>query len=223
MRPFLVLPRPVLAVVFDMDGLIFDTEPLYRDAIIAAAMDRGHDMPLPLCLSTIGLTSKETRAVLVAHYGPTFDFDTLWKAAADRFETLVETQLYLKPGVVELLDALDKAGLPRAIATSSSHNSVQHHLAVHGITHRFPEVIAQGDYARGKPSPDPYLKAAERLAIDPAHCLALEDSYNGVRAASGAGMMTVMVPDLLPATAEMEKLCVRIVRDLCEVRDLINM
>jgi beta-phosphoglucomutase-like phosphatase (HAD superfamily) len=67
-------------------------------------------------------------------------------------------------------------------------------------------VVAQGDYVRGKPNPDPFLKAAERLGVEPARCLALEDSHNGVRAASGAGMMTIMVPDLLASTPEMERL-----------------
>jgi beta-phosphoglucomutase-like phosphatase (HAD superfamily) len=74
----------------------------------------------------------------------------------------------------------------------------------------------------GKPDPDPFLKAAERLGVDPELCVALEDSHHGVRAASGAGMMTIMVPDLLSPTSEMEELCVCIVQDLHEVRTLIN-
>ena len=82
-------------------------------------------------------------------------------------------------------------------------------------------MIARGDYARGKPNPDPFLTAAERLGVAPADCLALEDSHNGVRAASAAGMMTVMVPDLLDATQEMHALCVRIARDLHEVREML--
>ena len=81
---------------------------------------------------------------------------------------------------------------------------------------------AQGDYAHGKPNPEPFLKAAEQLGVEAEPCLALEDSYNGVRAAFSAGMMTVMVPDLLGATAEMEKLCLRIVQDLHEVCALIE-
>jgi beta-phosphoglucomutase-like phosphatase (HAD superfamily) len=82
-------------------------------------------------------------------------------------------------------------------------------------------VVAQGDYARGKPHPDPYIEAARRLGVAPELCLALEDSHNGVRAASSAGMMTIMVPDLLDPTEEMRTLCVRIAQDLHEVRDLL--
>jgi beta-phosphoglucomutase-like phosphatase (HAD superfamily) len=81
--------------------------------------------------------------------------------------------------------------------------------------------VAHGDYANGKPAPDPFLKAAERLGVAPALCLALEDSHNGVRAASAAGMMTVMVPDLIAPTDEIQRLCTRVVADLHEVRRLV--
>jgi beta-phosphoglucomutase-like phosphatase (HAD superfamily) len=82
-------------------------------------------------------------------------------------------------------------------------------------------VVARGDYPRGKPNPDPFLTAAGAIGVEPAHCLALEDSHNGVRAAHGAGMMTVMVPDLLEPTEEMLSLCVRILNSLHEVPALI--
>jgi len=82
--------------------------------------------------------------------------------------------------------------------------------------------VAAGDYACGKPNPDPFLTAAAKLGAEPASCLALEDSHNGVRAAAAAGMMTVMVPDLLPATTEMRSLCVAIAEDLHQVADLLR-
>lgn len=216
------LRSKIRAVVFDMDGLIFDTEALYRDAIMAVASEGGHDMPLSFYLSTIGLTGTDTRTVFRERYGPAFDFDAFWKMASDRFHEMAKVQLRLKPGVVELLDVLDAASLPRAIATSSWHEDVRIHLNAHDLRDRFHAVVAHGDYARGKPNPDPYLKAAERLGIAPGSCLALEDSYNGVRAASGAGMTTIMVPDLLAATAEMEELCLHVVPDLHHVRALIE-
>jgi HAD superfamily hydrolase (TIGR01509 family) len=124
--------------------------------------------------------------------------------------------------VVEVLDELDRLGLPRGIATSSRHQDVEHHIGHHGLRERFHPVVAHGDYARGKPAPDPYLTAAERLGVAPEDCLALEDSHNGVRAAAAAGMMTIMVPDLLEPTAEMRDLCIRIARDLHEVRELLS-
>src|SRR5215510_5372713 len=105
---------------------------------------------------------------------------------------LAATRLSLKPGAIELLDTLDDLRLPRAIATSSSHQTVQHHLTAHNLVGRFHEIVGHGDYAGGKPAPDPFLKAAERLGVEPRLCLALEDSHSGVRSACSAGMMTVM-------------------------------
>jgi HAD superfamily hydrolase (TIGR01509 family) len=212
------LPRAPHAVIFDMDGLIFDTEVLYRAAMILAAQSRGHEMPLPLFLSMIGLPGDSSRRVLNDHFGEAFDVDAFWASSHEHFQGMTAARQFLKAGVIELLDALDAANLPRAIATSSGHNSVEHHLTHHGLEGRFHAVIAQGDYKRGKPHPDPFLKAAERLGVAPELCLALEDSHNGVRAASSAGMMTVMVPDMLDPTEEMHTLCVRIARDLHEVR-----
>ncbi len=216
------LPRKVRAVVFDMDGLLFDTETLYRDATIAAALEAGHDMPLELYLSTIGTPLQGTREIFEAHYGAGFGFDDFWAKAKQRFAMAVETQLRLKAGVIELLALLDELALPRAVATSSHHEHARHHLTAFGLTDRFHAVIAHGDYARGKPHPDPFLKAAERLGVEPARCLALENSYHGVRAASSAGMMTIMVPDLMMPTPEMEKLCVHIAADLHEVCGLMK-
>jgi HAD superfamily hydrolase (TIGR01509 family) len=216
------LPRSVHAVVFDMDGLIFNTEELYRDAAMAAAVAGGHDIPLSFYLSTLGTPVEATRMAFTERYGQAFDFDLFWMAAKKHFYETVDMQLRLKAGVVELLDILDSAGLPRAIATSSSHENAQHHLAALDLLDRFPIVIARGDYSRGKPNPDPFLKAAERLGVQAGNCVALEDSHNGIRAASGAGMMTIMVPDLLPPTREMEQLCLCIVEDLHEVCTLIR-
>jgi len=134
---------------------------------------------------------------------------------------MASTRLSLKPGAIELLDALDDLRLPRAIATSSAHHTVEHHLTAHNLAGRFHEIVGYGDYASGKPAPDPFLKAAERLGVEPRLCLALEDSHNGVRSASSAGMITIMVPDLLEPTDEIRGLCTFVARDLHEVRSLI--
>lgn len=215
------LPRRPAAVVFDMDGLLFDTEVLYQEAALSAAAEGGHDVSSGIIRRTIGLPWAQGRSLLLAHFGPAFpvdEFETTW---VRHFDLLAETRLALKPGATELLDALDELGLPRAIATSSSHRTVQHHLAAHDLVGRFHTIVGHGDYAAGKPAPDPFLKAAERLGVEPRLCLALEDSYNGVMSASAADMMTVMVPDLLEPTDKIRALCALIVRDLHEVRGLI--
>lgn len=112
-------------------------------------------------------------------------------------------------------------GVPRAIATSSRHETARDHLSAHSLTKRFHAVVAHGDSAASKPAPDPYLLAASRLGVAPSLCLALEDSHNGVRSASSAGMMTVMVPDLLEATDEIAALCTFVATDLHAVREAV--
>jgi HAD superfamily hydrolase (TIGR01509 family) len=216
------LPRSPAAVVFDMDGLLFDTERLYEEAALAAAAELGHEMDAAFFRSTVGFPWLVTRARLIELYGSTFAVDELRGVARRIFQEMVDRELPLKPGVVELLGLLDEFGLPRAIATTSARATVDHHLGAHGLADRFHHIVAHDDCERHKPDPDPFLKAAGLLGVQPAHCLALEDSHNGVRAASAAGMMTVMVPDLLPVTEEMRTLCLHIVEDLHHVRRLFD-
>jgi HAD superfamily hydrolase (TIGR01509 family) len=215
------LPHVPAAVIFDMDGLIFDTEALYQQAFLAASSAAGHNLPTTLIQSTIGVPWVQSRLLFLEQMGSDFPVDQYGNEVTDRFEKLATTQLRLKPGVVELLDVLDQFHLPRCIATSSAHSTVQNHLSAHGLVDRFHAVIAYGDYVSSKPSPDPFLTAAKRLGVEPAQCLALEDSYNGVRSASTAGMITVMVPDLLIPTPEIRSLCAGVVSDLHTVRKLI--
>jgi HAD superfamily hydrolase (TIGR01509 family) len=206
-----------------MDGLLFDTEALYRDAFASAAEGIGRELPEPVFHSLIGLPGEASRRLLLDHFGEDFDVDGLWEASAEHFHALARGQDFLKAGVREFLDLLDDLALPRAIATSSRHEDVAFNLGRHGLEGRFHAVAARGDYPRGKPHPDPFLVAAQRLEAAPAHCLALEDSHNGVRSAAAAGMMTVMVPDLLAPTGEMESLCARIVEDLHAAADLVRL
>jgi HAD superfamily hydrolase (TIGR01509 family) len=215
------LPFMPAAVVFDMDGLLFDTEALYEEAIRAAASEAGHDFNPALFRHMLGGVWLKNRALLLDHFGDAFPIDELRTAWMRHFALMAETRLALKPGAAELLDTLDELRLPRAIATSSSHHDVHHHLAAHGLTGRFDAIVANGDYAAGKPAPDPFLKAAQLLRAEPVSCLALEDSFNGVRSASAAGMMTVMVPDLLEPTDEIRSLCAGVQPDLSAVSDLI--
>ena len=217
----MLLPRPVRAVVFDMDGLLVDSETVYCEALTAQAAEMGHDLPPDVLKRMIGHSWAGSAVVLREHFGDGFDTDRLRDGSIERFYELAQAEIALKTGVMELLDHLDELGLPRAICTSSRRADVDHHLAAHDLAHRFNAILAQGDYPRPKPNPDPYLKAAEALGFPPQDCLALEDSHNGVRAAAGAGMMTIMVPDMLDPTEEMRSLCIRIARDLHEVRELL--
>ena len=216
------LPQPPAAVVFDMDGLLFDTEALRQEALLLAATDGGHEIVLDVFNRAIGLPWTQSRPLFVSHFGETFPAEEFHKSWVDHFWVIAETRLTLKPGALELLDLLDRHGLPRAIATSSSHRTIKRHLTAYDLTRRFDAIVGRGDYANGKPAPDPFLNAAERLGVEPRLCMALEDSHNGVRSASSAGMMTIMVPDLLEPTDEIRGFCTFVAGNLHEVRSALG-
>jgi HAD superfamily hydrolase (TIGR01509 family) len=215
------LPRRVRAVVFDMDGLLVDTEVVVFRAMERAAAGFGGEMPFATFKRMVGLQHAVSDLIVVEHFGEGFDLQAWSAAVSAHFREELAAGIALKAGAAEILGHLDAAGLPRAIATSSSLESVHASLGPHSLVGRFDALITRDVQTRGKPHPEPFLKAAEALGVDPADCLALEDSHNGVRAAAAAGMMTIMVPDMLDPTEEMQSLCVRIARDLHEVRELL--
>src|SRR5271156_3369366 len=217
----MTLPYRPSAVIFDMDGLLFDTEALWQEALLSAAAEGGHEIPDEVYNKSIGVRRSQCRGLFLSHFGEDFLFDDFHADWRRHFWLIAENKLTLKPGVPELLEILDQFRLPRAIATSSSRTTVERHLISHGLMDRFDQIICRGDYENGKPAPDPFLKAAERLGVEPRLCLALEDSHNGVRSASSAGMMPIMVPDLLEPTDEIRGLCASVARDLHEVRRVI--
>jgi HAD superfamily hydrolase (TIGR01509 family) len=159
--------------------------------------------------------------IVLEHFGEAFDLAAWRGRVSHHFDEIAGAGVALKAGVIELLDALDGLGLPRAIATSSTRGAVEHSLGPHGLIDRFGAVISRELQSLHKPHPEPFLLAAAALGIDPTLCLALEDSHNGVRAAAAAGMMTVMVPDLLDPTEEMRDLALHIAADLHEVRAML--
>jgi HAD superfamily hydrolase (TIGR01509 family) len=216
------LPRIVKAVVFDMDGLLVDTEQVVFQAMVASARRGGREMPFDLFQRLVGLPGHVSDPIVVEHFGAGFDLARWRDGVSHHFMEIAAAGIALKTGVVELLDVLDARTLPRAVATSSTRQAVDHSLGQHGLVERLGAIISRELQTHHKPHPDPFLKAAAALGIAPQDCLALEDSHNGVRAAAAAGMMTIMVPDLLDPTEEMHELAVHIATDLHEVRAMIE-
>ncbi len=159
------LPHMPAAVIFDMDGLLFDTEALYQEAIRVAAAEHGRAVAPAFFSQTVGLPWAQCRALLLSHFGEEFAVDEFQATWVRHFWVIADSRLALKPGALELLDTLDQLRLPRGIATSSSRRTVERHLTAQGLIGRFDEIVGHGDYETGKPAPDPFLKAAERLRV----------------------------------------------------------
>lgn len=169
----------------------------------------------------IGLPADRCQALLLERLGAGFAAGPFLTAAeARKLELVRDGRLAVKPGALELLSLLEQRGTPRAVATSSGRAKARHHLEAASIAARF-DAVTRDDVACGKPYPDLYLRAARELGAAPSRCLALEDSYNGIRAAHAARMPVVMVPDLLPPTDETRALCAAIVADLGAVVPLL--
>jgi HAD superfamily hydrolase (TIGR01509 family) len=205
-----------------MDGLLIESETLYRDSFLAASDEGGHGMRVETYQKVCGSPWDVITGTIFADYGADFPIDTFRDAWLRHLAVLMAEGVALKPGVIEILDLLDRLDIRRAIATSSRHDSVTRHLGPYDLLRRFDTIVARGDYTDPKPSPMPYLTAAKRLGIDPGECLALEDSYHGVRSASSAGMLTIMVPDVAPPTDEMREKCIAVSNDLHTVAGLLQ-
>lgn len=217
-----MLPRIPQAVIFDMDGLLIESEVLYRDSFLLAVEEGGHAMAANAYERLFGSTWAMITTMIMDEYGPDFPLETFREAWLRHLAVLMKDGVPLKPGVLELLDLLDELGIKRAIATSAGHDGVKRHIGSKDLVKRFDHIVARGDYAEAKPSPLPYLTAAQRLGVDPALCLALEDSFHGVHSASSAGMMTIMVPDILQPTDEIRDRCVFVANSLHDVVVLLS-
>jgi HAD superfamily hydrolase (TIGR01509 family) len=206
------------AVIFDMDGLIFDTERLIRCAVQEAGRSIGYQISDAFFDSMIGVPGAECEILIRTQFGPSFPFAEYVAACRIESARLLAHELPIKPGAVALLDHLRDARMPIGLATSSGRETTERHLHRSDLRRYFDVVVTRNDVPRGKPHPDLFLKAADDLGVAPRHCLVLEDSHNGIRAAAAAGCVPVMVPDLLAATDEMRTLCHAVAVDLDEVR-----
>lgn len=217
----MTLPRRPSAVVFDMDGTLHDTETIYHASLKQAVEAVGFAVTDAFCHSLIGIPGRECNVMLREHLGAGFPYDEYDRLREAYIHDALNAAVPVKTGAVELLQALSGDGMKLAVATSATRRSADRALERSGLVTYFPVVVTRDDVARGKPHPDLFMLAAERLGVHPEDCLAVEDSLHGIRAAHAAGMMPVMVPDLLTPTEEIRALCVRIALDLHEVHALL--
>jgi HAD superfamily hydrolase (TIGR01509 family) len=201
-----------------MDGLMLDTEPLYREAWQQAAQHCGYCLPHDLYSHLIGRTKLEGELFLQQHFGAAFPLED-FRIVCEKFEaiTLDRNPVPKKPGLETLLQLLDNLRTPKAVATSSRCETALRHLHAAKLLHRFDAIVAGDEVACGKPAPDLFLLAASKLKREPANCLVLEDSAAGVAAAHAAGMPVYVVPDLIPPSPETRRLATHVFPSLDHV------
>ncbi len=214
-------PRPLrrpMAMIFDMDGLMLDTEPLAARAWGNAAAALGVEFDMTLALAMVGRNFADCATMVRAHYGAGYPVDALlerWHAAYDE---LVEREgLAMKPGVRELLAWLETRSIPRAVATSTRRERARAKLVRTALLPRFHDIVGGDEVARGKPAPDIYVEAARRLGVNASDCVVLEDSEPGVRAALAARMTPIMVPDMHAPSADLVAIDLLILPSLSDV------
>lgn len=208
------------SVIFDMDGVLFDTERLCLESWLAVSKRQGIEDMAEFFPKCIGRNGPDTRALVLEHYGADFPYEEFCKEASVQFHRLVEQNgLPVKKGVHEILNFLKQENWAVGLASSTAYKSVTAHLEQAGLRDCFSVIVTGDMVEHSKPQPDIYLMACDRLGKQPDRCYAIEDSPNGIRAAYRAGMKPIMVPDLVAPDAEMEEICHKIFLNLEEVRD----
>lgn len=207
-------------VIFDMDGVLFDTERLCMECWCKCAAEHhipDMDVVFPKC---IGTNVHDTMEIVRNYYGPEFDYEG-FRAIADGYfkQEIAQNGMPVKKGVRELLSFLKSRGVKIGLASSTKYASVEAHLKRADIRDYF-NVLVTGDMVlHSKPEPEIYLLACDKMGVDPKNAFAIEDSYNGIRSAYRAGMKPLMVPDLIAPDEEMQKLSLEIFEDLLKVKD----
>ncbi|REK05971.1 MAG: HAD family phosphatase [Planctomycetota bacterium] len=187
-------PNAPRAVVFDLDGLMFNTEELYQHVGAEMLRRRGKVYEKELVDAMMGRPAAAALQLMIDYHQLESTVAELSAETDEIFATLLDERLERMPGLVDLLDTLDTHGIPKAIATSSGPAFVERVLGQFDLRPRFHFVLTSADITHGKPHPEIYLLAAERFALAPGHMMVLEDSQNGCRAAIEAGAIAVAVP-----------------------------
>ena len=188
---------PVRGVLFDVDGVILDTECLYSRFWMEACHFYGFPMTRQQALQMRSLNKTAGQEEFHKLFGPAADYTTIRQKRIELMDAFVEKEgVTAKPGIYALLDALDERGIPCAITSSSPRQRLESYLTPLNLYHRFQKVVSGYDVPRGKPEPDIYLRGAAELGLSPEVCLALEDSAAGILSAYRAGCLPVLIPDL---------------------------
>lgn len=208
-------------VIFDMDGLMFDTERIYYKAWQESAAAYGYSITWEIYVQIVARNSRYIEKVLKGILGEALPYELICegkRAIADQI--IAEEGIIKKEGLVELLDYLDKKGIKKAVATSSMREKALRYLELGEIKERFDWIICGSDVEESKPNPEIFLKVAHHFGIAPEACMVLEDSRLGIQAAKAAGMMGIFIPDLVQAD---EEILANASKEVASLRDVITL
>ena len=213
----------IKAVIFDKDGTLHDTEQVYHRAWRAAAEQMSVPNIMEFVAICTGTNFTRTAELWQEYYGDAYAFRPFWELRNAIYDQMIaEEGLPIKAGAYELLDYLKDNGYKIALATSTNATRVERHLVQSDMKTYFDAVVTGDTVPNGKPAPDIFLRAAERLGVSPADCMGVEDSFNGVRAVKAAGMYTVMVPDMIQPTKEILEAADDCVSDLKKIIPILE-
>ncbi len=206
-----------------MDGIIFDTERLSYETFKQASEEAGWEVSHEAFLASMGLPRRSIPPKLTEVLGSSFPATQVLDRSYELLESAVEQHgPPLKAGIEEILDALGGRSIPAIVATSTDTATARAYLDTAGLLHRFIGVVGGDQIERGKPDPDIFLHAAERLETAPEHVIVFEDSMNGVRAGAAAGMRVTMIPDFIEPSPEIRALAFAVVPSFHEAKALLD-
>lgn len=213
----------IKGVLFDMDGVMFDTEQMGLDVWAHLGKQHGFEMPREVWLSVLGLRFEEIAQVIQSNLGPSFPFSAYWES----LKQIIDDRISLygmpqKPGLVPLLEYLKEHDYRFTVATSTLRSRVENYMNAAGVRAYFDEIVCGDMVKRGKPAPDIYQKAAQTIGLPPEECIALEDSPRGILSAHRAGVHPIFIPDLLTIDQETESLLYAKVSSLFDIISLLE-
>ena len=211
------------AVIFDMDGLMVETERLAKRFWGEALDEFGVSLTDDQYLRIVGRTSVDSTIILNEMLGADFPVEKCRARMRELYYAdIAETGIPVKPGLLELVQFLQKKSVGYAVATSTVRDITERKLEITGLASYFEMIISGDEVSNGKPDPEIFLKVAESLGVAPGACVVLEDSFNGIRAAHAAGMIPIMVPDLAQPTEQIRSLAHAVAPSLFEAKKIIS-
>lgn len=211
------------AVVFDMDGVIFDSETCVIESWMHVADKYNIEGIEEACNECLGLNKEATKIKMLERYGSNFPYDEFKQEASKFYHDKYDGGLLpLKPGIEDLLRFLENNNKKVAVASSTRREVVEAEIRDAGLLKYFDVLVCGDMVTNSKPDPEIFLKACYELGVSPSRSFGIEDSYNGIRSASSAGLRTIMVPDRIPPNGDMRELTEIILPSLVEVREYLG-